>query len=110
MTDVAHELAGQIADRGENAPGNQVAFDLGEPHFHLVQPGRVGRGKVEPDLRMIGQKGFHSLCFVSREIVHNYMDSAPGRLTGHQVGEKSHKLLAGVPVSGFPQHLTGSSV
>ena len=38
MTDVAHELAGQIADRGENAPGNQVSFDLGEPHFHLVQP------------------------------------------------------------------------
>ena len=110
MTDVAHELPCQIADRGENAPGNQVSFDLGEPHFHLVQPGRVGRGKVEPDLRMTGQKGFHSLCLVSRKIVHNHMDLALGRLTGHQVGKESHKFLAGVPVGRFPQYLTGSSV
>jgi len=59
---------------------------------------------------MIGQKGFHSLCFVGREIVHNHMNLALGRLTGHQVGQKRHKLLAGVPISRFPQHLPGSSV
>ena len=41
---------------------------------------------MEPDLRMIGQKGFHSLCLVSRKIVHNHMDLALGRLTGYQVG------------------------
>ena len=47
MTDVAHELAGQVLDRGEDPAGNHIAFDRGEPVFDLVEPGGVGRSVVE---------------------------------------------------------------
>ena len=40
----------------------------------------------------------------------DHMDPALGQLTGHQVGQESHKLLAGVPVSRFSQDLTGARV
>ena len=111
MMDVAHQLTGQIADRSENAASNQMPFDLSEPQFHLVQPGRVGRCKVEPHVGMIEQKSFHALRFVSSEIVHNHMDLALGRLTGHQVGSRSPQTLGWCAGRRFsPQHLAGPSV
>ena len=36
MTDVPTNLAREIADRGEDAAGEQVALDLGEPEFDLI--------------------------------------------------------------------------
>src|SRR5262245_3633674 len=41
LADVAHELSPQIRDGGEDASSNDVPFDLGEPKFDLVEPGRV---------------------------------------------------------------------
>ena len=47
MTEVTHQLAGQVLNRGEDPAGNNIALDLGEPVFDLVEPGRVGRRVVE---------------------------------------------------------------
>jgi len=47
VTDVAHELAGQVRNRGEDAAGNDIALDLGKPVFDLVEPGGVGRSVVK---------------------------------------------------------------
>ena len=47
MTDVAHELAGQVLDRGEDPAGNHIALDPGKPVLDLVEPGGVGRSVVE---------------------------------------------------------------
>ena len=49
VTDVTHELAGQILDRGKDAAGNDIALDPGEPVFDLIEPGGVGRGVMEMD-------------------------------------------------------------
>src|SRR5262249_23579642 len=46
-TDVAHELSGQVFDGRENASGNDVPLDLGEPDLDLVQPGRVSGSEVQ---------------------------------------------------------------
>jgi hypothetical protein len=41
LADVPHELSAQIGDGGEDATGDDVALDPGEPQFDLVEPGRV---------------------------------------------------------------------
>ena len=33
VTDIAHQLAGQVLDRGEDSAGNDIAFDAGAPVF-----------------------------------------------------------------------------
>ena len=37
--DVATEFASQVGNRSENAAGDDLAFDLGEPDLYLVEPG-----------------------------------------------------------------------
>ena len=49
LADVPHELSAQIGDGGEDATGDDVALDPGEPRFDLVEPGRVSRREVQPD-------------------------------------------------------------
>ena len=49
MADVPHELSAQIGDGGEDATGDDVPLDPGEPQFDLVEPGRVSRREVQPD-------------------------------------------------------------
>ena len=50
LTDVAHELSLQVGHRGEDAAGDDVALDLGEPELDLVQPGRVRRSEVQVNI------------------------------------------------------------
>ena len=42
VTDVAQQFATQIGDRGKDASSDQIARDLGEPEFNLVELGGVG--------------------------------------------------------------------
>src|SRR5207237_9561419 len=49
LADVPHELSAQIGDGGEDATGDDVALDPGEPQFDLVEPGRISRREVQPD-------------------------------------------------------------
>ena len=64
---VAHELAGQVLDRGEDSAGNDIALDLGEPVFYLIEPGGVGRGVVEMDFGVSREELLHPLGLVGRE-------------------------------------------
>jgi hypothetical protein len=43
--------------RNVKMPRDDVAFDLGEPELHVVQPGGVGRGTVQLYMRMGPQEG-----------------------------------------------------
>src|ERR1700752_1280396 len=47
--DGPHELSAQIGDGGEDATGDDVALDPGEPQLDLVEPGRISRREVQPD-------------------------------------------------------------
>ena len=49
LADVPHELSAQIGDGGEDATGDDVPLDPGEPQFDLVEPGRASRCEVQPD-------------------------------------------------------------
>src|SRR6266851_4341906 len=96
VTDVAHELAGQVPDRGEDPAGNYVALDLGKPVFDLVEPGGVGRRVVQMYFGVGDKKLFNPAGLMRREIVRNNMDLSAAWLIGNQVGEEGHELLAGV--------------
>ena len=50
MTDVALDFACEVRDGDKDSAGNDIALDLGEPEFDLVEPGRIGRGKVKADV------------------------------------------------------------
>ena len=52
-TDVTHELARQVLDRSEDAAGDDVALDFGEPKLDLIEPGGVGRSEVQSSIRML---------------------------------------------------------
>jgi hypothetical protein len=49
VTNVAHQLAGEILYRSEDTSGNNVTLNLREPNFDLVKPAGVGRGIVDPN-------------------------------------------------------------
>lgn len=38
MTNVFHDLSAQVGLGFENAPGDDIALDLGEPDLHLIEP------------------------------------------------------------------------
>src|SRR2546423_15628068 len=60
LADVPHELSAQIGDGGEDATGDDVAPDPGEPQFDLVAAGRISRREEQPDTikrRRMGRTG-----------------------------------------------------
>jgi hypothetical protein len=56
VPNVLHELSAHVSQRREHASGNDVALDLGEPEFDLVEPRRIGRSEVQVNFRMSIQK------------------------------------------------------
>ena len=54
VADVAHEFSAQIVERGEDASGDKIALNLGEPEFDLSEPRGVSRREVQPDARIAG--------------------------------------------------------
>jgi hypothetical protein len=95
-TDVAHDLSFEIVSKLEDAASDQVMLDLRKPDFDLVEPRGVGGGVMDSDVWMLGQKHDDSLRLMSRKVVHDEMNFLVGRLGGNHVGQKGHKLRAGV--------------
>src|SRR3984957_3697356 len=77
--DVTTEFASQVRDRGENAAGDDLAFNLGEPDLHLVEPRGIRRGEVQLHARMLLKEVSNELGFVGREVVEDDMNLLPGR-------------------------------
>ena len=96
MPDVSTNLASEIGHGREDAAREQVAFDLGEPEFDLVEPRRIRRGEMKVDVRMFQEERAHGLGLVRRQVVGNHMDRAPLRLPSHDLAEKVDKGCAGV--------------
>jgi len=66
VTEVAFKFARQVPDRGEDSASNDIALDLGEPFFHLIEPGEVGRGIVEMDFGVSGEELLNPLGLCGR--------------------------------------------
>lgn len=104
MLDVSHQLASQIRDRGEDAAGDHIALDLGEPEFDLVQPEGIRRCVVEvgPRMRRQDVRTFCVLC--AESIVNDHMDRTATRLRVDDRREAGDELLARVPRHGAAEH------
>ncbi|MFP6898363.1 MAG: hypothetical protein VCA38_17305 [Roseibacillus sp.] len=62
VADVAHDLAFKGLG-GEDPSGDQVALDLGEPDFDLVEPRGMSRSLVEGHVGMVREELCNSLSF-----------------------------------------------
>jgi hypothetical protein len=69
-----------------------VALDLGEPEFDLVQPRGVRRREVQVHTGMLGHERAHGLRCVGREIVENEVNGTRPRLRGDDLGQKGDDL------------------
>ena len=76
--DVAHQLAGEIAYGGENTTCDHFALDACEPDLDLIEPGRVGRRKVELDIGVFVEERFDLVSLVCGQIVQDDMDLSLG--------------------------------
>jgi hypothetical protein len=63
VADVAHDLAFKVGLGGEDPSGDQVALDLGEPDFDLVEPRGISRSLVEVHVGMVREELCNSLSF-----------------------------------------------
>ena len=74
VTDIAHELAGQVLDRGEDPAGNDIALDPGEPVFDLIEPRGVSRCEVKVPTRTTCEPGFDLGMLMGGIVVDDEMD------------------------------------
>ena len=65
---------------------------------------------MDRDVWMFGEKRDNSLGLMSRKVVHDDVNFLVGRLGGHHVGQKGHKLRAGVTGGGLSNHLAGAHI
>src|SRR5712664_4298077 len=108
MTDVTHELARQVLDRGEDPAGGHLAFDAAEPEFDLIEPRRIGRSKMQVQLGMFGQELCDPLGLMGREVVGDDVDLATPGLQRNNLAQESHKLLGGMTGSGLSEDVATS--
>jgi len=66
MLDIAHQLASQVGDEGEDAPRRDILLDRGDPEFDLIEPGRIGRSVKE---KAIFEGSWLSLGAVAHQVL-----------------------------------------
>ena len=104
MTDIAHQFLAEVLDRGKDASGDDIALDLREPQFDLVEPRGVRRREMQVHRRVGLQKRDDSSGLVGREVVGDHVNLLTGGLIGHKVRQKGDELFRGVPVRRLAQH------
>src|SRR5215208_4328059 len=77
VTDVAPNLPPEVRHGGEDAAGEQIPFDFGEPELDLVEPRGIGWGEVQMHRRTFEHERAHRLCLVRRQVVGDYWISRP---------------------------------
>ena len=110
MSDVAHDLASQVIDRGEDAAGNEVAFNLAEPDFDLVEPRGVGRDEVQVEVGMVGQELGDALGLMRRKVVDDDVDRSALGFEGDDLAQKGDELLGGMAGGGLTQDLAALGI
>jgi hypothetical protein len=110
VPDVTKDFSAEIVDGGEDASGNELPLDFGEPDFDLVKPRRIGGGKMNADVGMTGQEIVDELGFVSREIVRDDVDLASEGLGSHDLGKKVDELGAGMALGGLAKDFSAVGI
>lgn len=110
LSDIAHDFAFEVMSGREDAAGNEVAFNLREPQFDLVEPGRIGRREVQLDRRMVMKEHGDLPRLVCGEIIEDHMNGLPPRPMGHEIRQERDELARGVPLGGAPKDLPSPCV
>ena len=108
VPDVATNLAREVSDRGEDAPGEQIALDLRKPELDLIEPGRIGRREMQMHVRVVEEKGAHGLGLVRREVVGDHVTFDP--LFDWTPNEKDHAECDVSAPRGRPASRSGMSI
>ena len=110
LTDVAHEFAGHVGGRGEDAASDDVALDLAKPELDLIQPAGVGRSEVQTNVWMQAEELADPLGLVRREVVQDDVDLFLGRPAGSHRGKEGNELLTGVAGHRLAHDLAGPRI
>jgi hypothetical protein len=110
VADVTHDFPCEVCIGFEDVASNDVALDLREPDFDLVEPRRVSGREVKMDVGALAQESFDSLGFVSREIVGDDVNFPTRFYTGNYLLQKDDELGAGVAAGGLAQDLSAGGV
>src|SRR5258708_16128407 len=103
--DIAHDFAVEIFNRTEDAVGDDVSLDFGEPDFDLVEPGGVSGGIMNTHFGMTSQKITDCLGLMRAQVV---TDDVHGLLLGlacEEIFQKGDELCAGVAGASLAQYL-----
>jgi len=110
VSDVSSNLAREVRNGREDSTCDDIALDLGEPQFNLVEPGRVRRREVNVDLGTVIEEVADALGLMGREIVDDDVDLAPRRLAGDDVTKNRDELCGRVASGGLTEHLSALGV
>ena len=80
------DLIANLAWRGETRAGQSFGGENGEPDLDLIEPGGMGRRKMEMDV-LVPRQPAVIFGLVGIEIVQNHMDLAPGMFGNQAVHE-----------------------
>jgi 20S proteasome alpha/beta subunit len=96
LGDKPAQLAREVGHGREDAARQKIAFHLGEPELHLVEP-RSGGGRVmQLHVRMRLEERQHRRRFMSRQVVRNDVDLAVAPLRRHDLLQEPDELVTGV--------------
>src|SRR4029453_13990484 len=84
--------------------------DPSEPVLDLIEPGRIGRGKVQMDIGMLGEEFADALGLMSGGVIEDDVDLASGRFDGDELAEEGDELLRRVPRCGLTEHRSSAGV
>src|SRR5215831_319694 len=86
------DLIANLAWRGETRAGQSFGGENGEPYLDLIEPGGMGRRKMEMDV-LVPRQPAVVFGLVGIEIVQNHMD-LPAGMVGNQAVHEIQELDA----------------
>lgn len=108
MTDVAHEFRAEIGQGAKDPASDDMSLDFGKPVLYLIQPRRIGRRVVNPDVAVSLKEGFDQLCLMGRKVVGNNMDLLANGLRVNNLSQKAHKLSTGMAFGGLAKDFSAA--
>src|SRR6516164_2707369 len=109
-TDVAHNFAIEIFDRTEDAAGDEVSLDFGEPDFDLVEPGGVSGRVMNTHLGVTSEKITDRLGLMGAQVITDDVEGLLLGLASHELFQKRHELCASVAGAGLANHFAGAGM
>ena len=100
----------QLSRRGMHPPAELLTRQVGEPAFHLVEPGGRGRGAVHLIVRPLRQPRRDRSGLVGGVVVHDDVDGQPCGDAGINLLQEGEELPGAMPLVAFADDEAGGDV